>query len=391
MAFTIYQQPGQNIILTRSPAIIVAGDSAVTDSTFRVVIKVYAWEGDQTAMPANPIATLDKGQDDSGRAKFNVSPIIEDLFTPNDPANYAIINTSAGLIYNVQFEIGWTNDGAFTLVTTTNVIKSIEGYSIFPQAINSTQDSGAILRSEKFLTARPTPMYAIKGQPMWFYVFYQGTTIASSNGWNWTDGATELTVNFTAVAPVLPVDSDDFLLKNQSTSSLLDSAGLNTSLPISIYLDKVTPFDTKVINFKDEICDIGSDTITFINRYGCWDWLHVYAIQRTGVEAERITYDRRISSYNSSNEVTYSTHNAAKSVLRSKGKRTYQVNTGWITEAHNELLQDMILSKNWFSFNLDVALYLTDTQKEFKKDTDVDLISYTFNFEVASNLIQDIQ
>jgi hypothetical protein len=51
----------------------------------------------------------------------------------------------------------------------------------------------------------------------------------------------------------------------------------------------------------------------------------------------------------------------------------------------------MILSKNWFSFNLDVALYLTDTQKEFKKDTDVDLISYTFNFEVASNLIQDIQ
>ena len=84
MAFTISQLPTNNYLLARSPLIVVAGDATVTDSTYRVVVKVYAWEGDQSSVPADPIVTLDKGQDDEGRAKFNIGPILEDLFTPND-------------------------------------------------------------------------------------------------------------------------------------------------------------------------------------------------------------------------------------------------------------------------------------------------------------------
>jgi len=77
--------------------------------------------------------------------------------------------------------------------------------------------------------------------------------------------------------------------------------------------------------------------------------------------------------------------------MRVKGTKTYEVNTGWITEAHNELIQDMILSKDWYSFNLDVAIVLVDRGVQFKKDSDVDLINYTFRFEVGANIIQDIQ
>lgn len=399
MAFTISQLPNNNYLVARSPLIVVAGDSAVSDSTYRVVVKVYAWEGDQTAVPSDPIVTLDKGQDDEGRAKFNIGPIVEDLFTPNDPTNYFLLNTSAGMIYNLVLEIGWINGGAFNLESTTTVRKVVEGYGIFPQTINTTSDTPDILVSRKFLTPRPTPMYAIKGQAMWFYAFYQGTSISDSEGWVWQGGGVSTSIDFNSV--VLddpPVESDDFLLKYRSDSGFLESNGLNTDTPINIQLVNRTPtppdtgvYDQKTINFINELCDIGSDTICFVNRFGVWDWLHVYAVQRKGVAVDRTTYNRRISRYSGSDAVTYDTFNASKAVLRSKATQTYEVNTGWISEAHNELIQDMILSKDWFSFNLDVALYLTDQEVQFKKDSDVDLINYTFRFEIASNLIQDIQ
>lgn len=392
MAFTISQLPTNNYLLARSPLIVVAGDATVTDSTYRVVVKVYAWEGDQSSVPADPIVTLDKGQDDEGRAKFNIGPILEDLFTPNDPANYLITNVSTGMIYNLVMEIGYTNSSAFVLESTTTVRKVVEGYGIFPQTINQSTDTPDILVSRKFMTARPTTMYAIKGQPMWFYAFYQGSAIADSEGFYWAGGGASTNVQFTTLVPTdPPVESQEFMLRQQSTSTFLEANGHDTNHPINISLGSVR-YDTRTINFLDELCGIGSDTICFVNRFGVWDWLHVYAVQRKGVNVDRITYNKRISRYGKgSDAVTYDTFNASKAVLRSKATRTYEVNTGWITEAHNELIQDMFLSKDWFSLNLDVALYLTDQEVQFKKDSDVDLINYTFRFEVASNLIQDIQ
>ena len=396
MAFEIYQQPLNNYLLSRSPIIVVAGDKAVTDEDYRVVIQVFAWDGDQTAIPSDPIATLDKVQDDEGRAKFNIGQIVADLFVPSSPTGYALVPSAPGMVYNLVMKIGWTNQGAFNEEAQTSVRKVVEGFQSFPQTINVTDDDAEILASEKFLTPRPSPMYAIKGQPMWFSAFWQGSGISTTDGWRWQGfdsfgSAVIYSVDFDTKSVDPPVDSEDFVLRQDSGNVLLEGQFFDTNKPITISLNDGGQFDEKVINFQDELCLVGADTIAFVNRYGVWDWLHCYAVQREGVQAERVEYQSRISRFNNDDEVTYDKHNSSRTVMRVKGTKTYEVNTGWITEAHNELIQDMMLSKDWYSFNLDVAIVLVDRGVQFKKDSDVDLINYTFRFEVGANIIQDIQ
>ena len=149
--------------------------------------------------------------------------------------------------------------------------------------------------------------------------------------------------------------------------------------------------DETVINFKDPICGIGADTIAFVNKFGQWDWLHCYASQKSGIEAQRTQFNGRISRYNQDGEVTYDQHNASKTTMRVKATSTYEVSTGWVTEAHNDMIEEMILSKDWYSFNKDVAIVLVDRGVQFKNDSDTDLINYTFKFEIGANIIQDIQ
>ena len=97
-----------------------------------------------------------------------------------------------------------------------------------------------------------------------------------------------------------------------------------------------------------------------------------------------------MSKYNASNEVTYDNQVPQDSVYRVKATRSYEVNTGWITEDYNPLMEDLMTSSRWFSNNLNVAIKLENQEFTQKLESDVDLISYTFKFKVANPQIQNI-
>lgn len=379
---------------------VVAGDSAVSDDDYRVVVQVFAWEGAQASTPSTPTATLDKVQNDDGLAKFNIAPILEDLFVPNDPReNSSTADAGDGLCYNLVLKIGYSNGGATTIDTTTSVIKVTSGYALYPDTINTFDGQSDYELSNEPLTEGPEDdRVFVKGQPCWFNVFWRGVSVANAtgatfDGFDSSGSVLSQGVSFTTGGGTLPTDSSDFLVRQRMDSTYLDQTlGFDVDKEITCTINNGAGDDyVFTINFIEESCLIGSDCIGFVNRYGVWDWLHVYAAQRKGIKTNRIEYKSRVSYFDGSNEVDYDRYNPSNKILRTNAVETYSVITGWITESHNDLIRDMMSSKIWYGFNEGKALILRDQQVQYKNAHDEDLISYTFQFEVANSLIQDIQ
>ena len=243
------------------------------------------------------------------------------------------------------------------------------------------------------LTRHPVDGLIVTGQPAWLNVFWQGNAIADSLGVTYDDGTSTQAISFSSGGGTLPVDSKDFLVRLRVDSGQWTAYGLDPTKECTLTInDAVSGVNqTWTFNFTDELCLIGSDCIGFINRFGVWDWLHVYAAQRKGVKTERIEYKSRVSFFNGSNEVDYDRYNPSRKILRTGATETYEVNTGWIKEQYNDVITDMLASKIWYGFNEGKALILVDREVQYKNDHDTDLINYTFRFEVANSLIQDIQ
>lgn len=398
MAFTVHQIPDNIFNLARSPMIVVAGDSAVSDENYRVVVEVYAWEGDQGSVPSDPIATLDKVQNDDGLAKFNVAPIIEDLFTPNNPSRASLATEADGdgMIYNVVLKIGYSNGGAVTIDTTTSVVKATAGYALYPSDINDFTNRASYETTDLALTTAPEEnRVLVKGEQAWIIVFWQGTATAdvltlAFSGTQSSGFPISTNITLSSAGGATPTDSQDFLIKQRIDSAYLDGLGYDVDREITLRLNGTNPDQVFTINYKDSPCLVGSDCIAFVNRFGVWDFIHVYAARKKGLQSDRIDYKSRVSTFDS-NEVTYDTYNPAAKILRAKGTESYEVNTGWVTENHNDLFRDMMMSKVIYSIGEDKPLILQDTDVQFKNDYETDLINYTFRFKVASNYIQDVQ
>jgi hypothetical protein len=405
MAFEIHQTPTNKYLMTGSPIIVVAGDSVITSTDYRVVIQVKVWEGDDAdAGSITPTVILDKVQDASGRTKFDVSTIVDDIFNPPQPtlsSNYQF--TGEGTCFNLQMNIGYDeNTGSgFQSSLTTTIYKVTSGYAVYPEAINDFGNSVATQVAEDWLSVRPLNETFIDGEIIQLSAFWQGDSIASSDRFRLDGDSTGIgtvTVNgiFSEINDDVdpPVDAPGYTLgMNFMSPVFYNRYSVDTTKPffISLYnLSTTTHYSRKTCSFRNALCDIGSDTIFFINRFGVWDFMQFYAIQRQGLDVQRDSFNRRVSKYNASNEVTYDNQVPQDSVYRVRANRSYEVNTGWITEDYNPLMEDLMTSSRWFSNNLNVAIRLENQEFTQKLESDVDLISYTFKFKVANPHIQNI-
>lgn len=399
MAVNVEMEPTLKLSMSRSPMIVVLEENGSIPGDFRYLVKLYAWQGAVGSPPSDPVATLSKVPDLDDRGRFNVGAILQDLFNLYNPQT-----TGQGqrAVWNYRIDSGKLVGATETIENTGTVRQVMQGYVYHGSNVNEYPDSTDILDSKKFLTARPerSVIHDTDDKSNYLSFFWAGET---ANGGetrfvryeddNGNSGA--LSIAFMG-GVAEPDESDEFLVTANVSLAALTS--LDPVREYSVWLSEASSggntWDKKTFVLPEYRCDVGLDTICFINRFGVWDYFTITAAQKETIMSDPTTYQTRIGRYQGGmggGNWIYNDFEPSIKVSDNRGKSEYTVQTGWVDESYNDMISDLYLSK--FLFSIALQLPLTLKTKSFKKQYDYQakLINYTIGFMVAVTTIQDVQ
>jgi hypothetical protein len=120
----------------------------------------------------------------------------------------------------------------------------------------------------------------------------------------------------------------------------------------------------------------------FINRYGGWQFLTFFKAQTNNIQTMGTTFKLLPDAVN------YNVARAQTKSFNINGSQSVRLNTGWIPENYNELIQDLLLAETILLDGVPVEVKTTATDlKTSLKDKN---INYEIQFDYAFSLINDV-
>ena len=132
----------------------------------------------------------------------------------------------------------------------------------------------------------------------------------------------------------------------------------------------------------------GVTKITFKNKNGVLQDLYATRLNREKLNIANREYVRNIVDYDS---MSYNQHEHSKYKYNVKANKTFQVNTGFLPQSFNEIVEDMYLSEEvWITTSRETAVPVILNQKSqiFKTHVNEKLISYNWDF-IRSNRVDN--
>lgn len=149
-------------------------------------------------------------------------------------------------------------------------------------------------------------------------------------------------------------------------------------------------YQVKLIN----LCEVKYNPIKldFINRLGGKQSMYFFKNSNQTIEVKGSDYNTNtFSTY-----PTYDTNLGQKRIYNKNGSKTIKCNSGWISEAENINIQDIMLSENLLltydedGATVTKAVTLKTSSQLFKTHLNEKVINYELEFEVASQLINNV-
>lgn len=123
--------------------------------------------------------------------------------------------------------------------------------------------------------------------------------------------------------------------------------------------------------------------VQFVNRYGGLDFIWFFKMRTDSISTESKDY-KLLQPVNS-----YDTTIGQNAKYNFNGKQSVKMNTGFVNENYNELIQDLILSeKVWIN---SIPAIVKSSGTEFKTQIRNKNINYEIEFEYAFDLINNMQ
>jgi hypothetical protein len=142
---------------------------------------------------------------------------------------------------------------------------------------------------------------------------------------------------------------------------------------------------TVLLSYNTELleeCKYTPVTCSFVNRYGGWQQLVFFKAQTNSVAIKGSEYNLLQQSYN------YNANLGQRKSFNINGVKTIKLNTGFIDEAYNLVIQELLMSDRVLLDNVPVNLKTqTLTYKTHLKDKN---INFEVEFEYANNLLNDV-
>ena len=135
----------------------------------------------------------------------------------------------------------------------------------------------------------------------------------------------------------------------------------------------------------EETCEpiLEPQKVQFVNRYGGLDFIWFFKMRTDSITTEAKEYKLLQPA------IEYDTTIGQNAKYNFNGKQSVRMNTGFVNENYNELIQDLILSeKVWIN---SIPAIVKSSGTEFKTQIRNKNINYEIEFEYAFDLINNMQ
>jgi hypothetical protein len=381
MALSLLQTPA-TCSFAQSPIIFSLSESntaTLTSSSFQYMGDLYYWQGALNASSSAANYTIAKFPNTANVGLFDLNRIINSTLT-----DYAQQNTSNVMYFAVDFYWQYFTGTAF--VTGSHLksatYKAVDGYGIFQETIG-----------QQIQTTTPYWPLMTDG-PATQSAFLENRGLASVFGGN--VGATQPT----KIVYVGNTGTADYTLTiNDSSSAQIQQYPIGPSqsgFPISA--TGLTTFTVQAFNGASALgnpirynidCDqkYPNVRIKWKNRFGQFDWLNFYMVNRQSFQTERKTYQPQLGTWESST-LSYQNYDTANTAYIVDNIQTLSVNTWWLPESYNDILKQLLVSDEiyWITNEATGALKpisIITNNIQFKTGVVDKLIQYQFEFQLG--------
>lgn len=352
----------------RSPFFITVNESGQVGS--KIELFIWAFGGSVPATPnytmAMPIPTATQLRNDYEVAsKVRYSLDFERPIVVTTPANE---ETSNFAFFRVK-RYKETSIGSYTLLDTTDYV-GVDGYNLFTDGYNKT-NSNTI-----------QPLFNLDLIQTFKRGFIPYVNILFDH--NGTD---------TIIAEYTKLNGTTAVTNNILTSS--DASG--------VYLKKIpvtkssTNYDEgNIVNIKvngsvtqtftfipTEEARYTPVNVSFINRFGGWQNLTFFKVRKDNISVDGKDY------VNLQQGVDYSIYKGQKASYNKNATQQTKLNTGFVDEVIDELIQDLLLSEVVLMDELPV-LVKTNSVEKFRHITTKN-INYQIDFEHAYSILNNVK
>ena len=362
-------------------------------------LKLYVWTGDSTQKPSTPRYTLNKVRPtNSTSIVFEVAELIKDYVKVKFDGNYEAIEQSAW----VQWDIKRTYDDSTTTDETSELHMAFRGYGELADGINP-QLSKDLMISNSIIhnfcgDTLTIPFFVSPTQGVTKVEYFQDTTsIVTQAQGTFTPYTIAQVIRLNPPSPPT-IDKTGTMVG--SSNKVISTGKIPNNATKFTYQTSSGRDRTVLIECIDECKNI-PHKISFTNKNGVIQDMWFFALRRDSMNAQREEY--KATTLDITAEAKYAESDHQTRYLDNQGRERFTMNTGFISEAYNQVLKELLVSEFVYihdkfrssptnsSFSLAVPVTVVTGSVRLLKRKEDKLINYAIDFEADSDFVQSIR
>jgi len=399
-----------NNIYSRSPYLIRVG---VTASQTASKLELFLWKKGEVE-PGTASYTLTKKAASTTQIDnvYDIAPFIRESITNSHFGIYAWDENAVSVAdnwCNVRVKTYYATASSFT--QSTNITyTATNGYTTYQTGMNGGQAFYPVFLmpnggSNDWVTLLYNPNCSIvadtsifDGSFISFLLEYNGT--ASYYTCDYVNVATGVTawsytINSTLGTPEnFPLTATGSYLINVPLIEGTDSQSYNIYLRKKLYSNNSTLYSQYIGVYKlFTECKYDPVRVSYVGQAGGIEFITFFKAKEENISTKGTEYSRYNKfSYYGQSGVFYNTNDGQTNDFNVNGTRTLKLNTGWVDENYKNKIQDLMLSENVMLYDLISNYRVQLKSKSIKLQSNLNdkNINYTIEFEIASNLINNV-
>lgn len=375
MALTINQTPPL-INLGQSPIAFSVIDGAYASSSFQYTCTLQIWTGSLSASGSGTQYALRKYPNASGYGIFDVSRFVNSSLT-----NLAYQATSSVVYFKPTFNYQYQSS-----ITGSNVVGNVyvglDGYSVFPEAINSSPTASAYW---PLMTDGPQSQSIAIGDKGFYGVYVgQGSNVNVSYTGSYSNGSTT-TATKTVSGSTSNTTSSIAWVPAGPTQQGFPLALTNSGYDLVSYTIKSNGYS--INNIIDCAFKYTPVRVLWKNRYGQFDWINFWYKNTQDFTTEQRTYQPQLGTWNAS-QLSYNAYQTATQRYIVDATQTITVNTTFLPQDYNEIFKQLLVTDEVYWMydqpnSLVKPLTIKTSKLDFKTGVNDKLIQYTITFDIG--------
>jgi len=403
MSIQVLQKPS-DIQPAQSPIVfsIIENSGAYSGSEFQYSANLYIWSGNET-QSGSYLYQARKYPNISGAGIFDFSRFVNSTLTN-------LVSEDSSSIKYYKAEFGWqyasgstyvTQSGGLTPVTCSvggTLFKSYDGYSLFPDQINTslyTQDNywpfmtdmGLVTQSVLITDTTKINSTSV-GLPIW--------TGENDNGYPSSIAITASYNNGSILyaSTTLPSASTTTSLQVDHLPSAPGDSDWSTYWPTTTDLNKYSftaySGSSQLGSLSYEVvseCYYNPVRLAFKNRYGQLDFINFYKRSNQQFNTDQRLYQPQLGTW-ASQTLSYNQFQTRQQRYIVDANEILEVNSDWLEEGYNDIFKQILVSDEiyWMfdqTNNLVKPLSIVTNSLAFKTHINNKLIQYSLIFNIG--------